>query len=411
MNDVLVNHYRCPAGLLSPAAPAQSAPGPEPESVLAAHVELLRRELYPAARSARIGASLPARAYYSIRPLLGLPVRKHLQRLWHRRWKEIDFPAWPVDTTVERLMGLLLAEAMRRWNRDPMPFIWFWPDGAPACVSLTHDVETAAGVSFTPRLMDLDGQFGIPASFQVIPEKQYQVTNAFLGGILSRGFELNVQDLTHEGNLFSSREEFLARSKFINNYLHEWGSLGFRAGRMYRNTEWFDALNIAYDMSIPNTARLDPQRGGCCTVFPYFLGQILELPLTTTQDYTLLHILGEYSLDLWKVQTALILKEHGLATFLVHPDYIREPRALALYAGLLGHLAALRESECVWIAPPGEVNRWWRQRSQMTLVQTGDVWRIEGPGSERARIAWASIRNGEAIFAVERTSEARSCQS
>ena len=60
-------------------------------------------------------------------------------------------------------------------------------------------------------------------------------------------------------------------------------------------------------MSVPNVAHLEPQRGGCCTVMPYFIGDILELPLTTTQDYSLFHILGDYSIALWKQQIELIL--------------------------------------------------------------------------------------------------------
>ena len=35
---------------------------------------------------------------------------------------------------------------------------------------------------------------------------------------------------------------------------------------------------------------------------PYFIGNILELPLTTIQDYSLFHILGDYSISLWQQQ-------------------------------------------------------------------------------------------------------------
>ena len=68
-------------------------------------------------------------------------------------------------------------------------------------------------------------------------------------------------------------------------------------------------------MSIPNTARLDPQRGGCCTVMPYFIGNILELPLTTSQDYMLFNLLGEESIELWKEQTNAIWARNGLVQF------------------------------------------------------------------------------------------------
>ena len=40
---------------------------------------------------------------------------------------------------------------------------------------------------------------------------------------------------------------------------------------------------------------------------PYFIGDLLEIPLTDIQDYSLFNILNEYSIDIWKRQTAMIL--------------------------------------------------------------------------------------------------------
>src|SRR5437016_10068499 len=75
---------------------------------------------------------------------------------------------------------------------------------------------------------------------------------------------------------------------------------------------------------------------------PYFIGRILEIPLTTIQDYMLFHLLGDYSIDLWKRQLAMILEHNGLASFIVHPDYIIERRARGVYEELLDHLSFLR---------------------------------------------------------------------
>ncbi|MFL4245770.1 hypothetical protein, partial [Escherichia coli] len=82
---------------------------------------------------------------------------------------------------------------------------------------------------------------------------------------------------------------FLERAKEINRYAREFQCGGFRSGAMYREQQWYDAFEFSYDMSVPNVAHLEPQRGGCCTVMPYFIGKILELPLTTIQDYSLFH--------------------------------------------------------------------------------------------------------------------------
>ncbi len=80
-------------------------------------------------------------------------------------------------------------------------------------------------------------------------------------------------------------------------------------------TGWNPLMRVI-DKSIPNVAHLEPQRGGCCTIMPYFIGKIVELPLTTMQDYSLLHMLGESSMERWKQQIDLIREKNGLVSFL-----------------------------------------------------------------------------------------------
>jgi hypothetical protein len=367
-------------------------------------VDNLRLERYAGhglASKQRLSKSAIRKLYYSLRPLLGVPIRKHLQKIFLGNWEALSFPSWPVDCSVESIFERLLALSMKARGIERIPFIWFWPHGAASCVIMTHDVETKAGLNFVPQLMDLDDEFGVKASFQVIPQTRYSVPARSLQEIRDRGFELNVQDLNHDGNLFEDRELFLDYAQSINRYLHEYGAHGFRAGRMYRNADWYEALDISYDMSVPNVAHLEPQRGGCCTVFPYFIGDILELPLTTAQDYSLFHILGTYSTGLWKKQLGLIGKKSGLASFIIHPDYIREKRALVVYKDLLTHLSVLREDGKVWMPLPRDLNRWWRQRSKMSLVRLGDTWEIEAPGSEQARLAYASLEGDRVVYTVE----------
>ncbi len=336
------------------------------------------------------------KAYYLARPLLPVAVRKYLQRIQLRDWKEIRFPAWPVDLTVEVLLERLLVLLLKAESMDKVPFIWFWPNGSPSCAIMTHDVEAVAGRDFCSRLMDLDDSYGIKSSFQIVPENRYPVPKSFLDEIRSRGFEINVHDLNHDGLLFSNRRQFLLRAERINAYGREYGASGFRAGILYHNFDWYDALDFSYDMSVPSAGHFEPQRGGCCSVMPFFVGRILELPVTTTQDYTLFHILNQYSTDLWKRQVARIMERHGLASFIVHPDYLLETRAQDTYRSLLRDLADLRSQGRLWVALPGEVDQWWRARSEMKLVREGASWVIKGSGSDKARVAYA-VRDGDRL--------------
>lgn len=351
------------------------------------------------------------RAYYFVRPLLPVSMRKHLQRAALRGWESIPFPSWPVDTTVDRLMEKLMRLALAAHCEERIPFVWFWPDGYPSCTVITHDVEAVPGRDFCPTLMDINDSFGIKSSFQLVPEHRYEIDDSLLELMRGRGFEIGIHGLNHDGHLFEDREEFLRRAVRINEYGKQLGAVGFRSPVLYRRADWFDALSFDYDMTIPAVAHLDPQRGGCCTVMPYFIGDLLELPLTTTQDYTLFNVLKDYSIDLWAEQIAQIRQRHGLISFNIHPDYLIEQRAQQTYRSLLEHLDKIRSDRGTWITLPRALNDWWRQRSRMSLRHDGDGWRIEGSGSARARLAFArsteagihyELEGGEVLTEMDR---------
>jgi hypothetical protein len=367
-------------------------------------VQNLRLERYdgamPVVRSS-VTKSVTRKTYYAMRPFLPTPVRKHLQRMALRGWDRARFPGWPVDQTVDRLFDRMMGCVIRANSGERVPFIWFWPEGYSSCAIMTHDVETVAGRDFCGTLMDLDDSFDIKASFQVVPERRYEVPDEFLGALRERGFEINVHDFNHDGNLFRDREEFLRRVARINDYGRKFRAVGYRSGALYRNLDWYEFFECSYDMSVPNVGHLDPQRGGCCTTKPYFIGKILEIPVVATQDYTLFNILSQYSMDLWDQQIELVLKQNGLISFIVHPDYLLDARARDVYCALLARLAQLRRQSKMWIPLPRELNDWWRSRNEMRLVKEGSAWQIDGPEKRRARIAYASLEGDRVVYSFD----------
>ena len=360
-------------------------------------VENLRQERYvtsagPQSVLRRLGKA----AYYAMRPIIPFPLRSYLKRFALKGWKDRAFPSWPVDRTVDATLEKLLMLSMQAQDASAIPFIWFWPRGYSGCVVMTHDVETDIGLDFCSSLMDLNDSYGIKSSFEIVPEGRYEVPVGLLQEMRDRDFEINVHDWNHDGKLFSERSRFLERARKINEVADRWGALGFRSGALYRNLQWYDAFSFEYDLSVPNVGHLDPQPGGCCTFMPYFIGNILEIPLTATQDYMLFYLLNDYSIELWKHQLTTILGHNGMASFIVHPDYVIAPKARAVYAELLEYLSSLHSQNNVWMAPPGKVNRWWRNRSQMRLVSRNGQWEIEGPAREEACVAYA-VREGKNI--------------
>ena len=298
---------RCPAQVagaledITPSSVMKAAPHSLLKSLGArlprdpdAVVEFLRMEKYQnqvgGSATAPGSGSLVRRAYYWVRPVLPVSLRKHMQRMALRGWQDIPFPRWPMETAVEDMEDAVWAELLRVTGSERLPFIWYWPEGRRMAAILTHDVETAAGRDFCGNLMGMEADFNLVSAFEVVPEERYEVPDSFLQSLRDGGCEVALHGLNHDGHLFDSEEEFRARAEKINRYLHKWDARGFRSPIMYRRQEWLHHLDIAYDMSVPNVARLDPQRGGCCTVRPYFLGDVLELPLTTIQDYTLLAV-------------------------------------------------------------------------------------------------------------------------
>jgi glycosyltransferase involved in cell wall biosynthesis len=358
-------------------------------------VSALRMETYTGQmgdQETRFGTHpLVRKLYYWTRPILPVPIRSALQGLKLRGKQSNPFPTWPVDRSVDQLFERMMIAAIRANGGSPIPFIWFWPEGKQAAFILTHDVEDTAGKAFCSSLMDIDDESGFKASFQIVPEDRYPVEPEFLQQIRSRNFEICVHDLNHDGSLYREYLEFKRRAKLINEYCKKFGARGFRSGVLYRNLGWYGEYDFEFDMSVPNVGHLDAQSGGCCTLMPYFIGKILELPVTLAQDYSLFYILHQCSIDVWKQQIRTIVDGHGLISVIIHPDYVVEPSKQQLFRQLLAYLREQCATRDVWAAMPSQLNSWWRKRHDMRLIYGSNGWKITGEGSDAARIAYACL--------------------
>ena len=61
------------------------------------------------------------RLYYQLRPLMGVGVRKHLQKVRLSGWDKIPFPRWPVDRTVDTLMESAMALVLKAQGQSSIP--------------------------------------------------------------------------------------------------------------------------------------------------------------------------------------------------------------------------------------------------------------------------------------------------
>jgi predicted glycosyltransferase len=204
-----------------------------------------------------------------------------------------------------------------------------WPEGKQFAFVLTHDVEGQKGLDRCHQLMDLETRNGFRSSFNFVPEGEYRVERAFRIEMAKCGFEVGVHDLHHDGSLFRNYEQFSAQATRINDYLKEWGAVGFRAGFMFHNLEWQQQLNIRYDLSTFDVDPFEPQPEGMNTIFPFWVerndapdGGYMELPYTLTQDSTLFLFLKEKTIEVWKRKLDWVAEHGGMALVNVHPDYV-----------------------------------------------------------------------------------------
>ena len=364
-------------------------------------IDNLRLEKYAASINKNFYKNTLIGLYYKMRTYIPDYLRHRLQKFSMRNWDKITFPHFPVDTTVEDIFESIFIRLLRYNDNKPIPFIWFWPEGKKGCLLMTHDVEEEAGFHFCSEMMDMDSSFNFTSSFQVVPEKRYKVTACDVKIFFDRGFEVLLHGLNHDGRLFSTKDIFLERIEKIHRYAEQWGSKGFRSPVMYRNLNWYEYFNFKYDMSVPNNANIEPQKGGCCTVMPYKIAGLLEIPLTTIQDHPLYYYLNDYTIKLWQLQAEIILKKYGLLSFSIHPDYTLNTKAKENYKRLLAYLAELRESHNLWHSLPGAINDWFTARDSMQLINREGRWEITGDKTGKARVAYMHLEGDELVYTVE----------
>ena len=140
-----------------------------------------------------------------------------------------------------------------------------------------------------------------------------------------------MQDLHHDGKLYSSRQGFSEKAKRINQYIKDWEASGFRSGFMFHNLDWLHDLNINYDASTFDTDPFEPQPDGVNTIFPFWVpdskrGGFFELPYTLPQDSTLFLVFREKTIDIWLQKLDWIAEKGGMALVNVHPDYMAFPK-------------------------------------------------------------------------------------
>jgi peptidoglycan/xylan/chitin deacetylase (PgdA/CDA1 family) len=350
-------------------------------------------------RAARSRRLLPL--FYRAKPLIPRRAQMTARRTIARRQRTQHefggrFPRWPIEPIIELQRETLLRERIRRAADGRVPVLGAWPHGHRFAWILTHDVEGPRGLAQVERLLELERKHGVVSAWFLVAD-DYPVDDAVLDAIRGAIGEIGVHGLHHDGSLFRSRAHFEAQLPRVHERLRAWGAVGFRSPATHRNAAWMPELGAEYDSSFPDTHPFDAQPDGCCSIFPYFLGDMVELPITLPQDHTLFELLRERDIGLWRRKVAYIVHRGGLVPVLVHPDYALTSERLRHYDELL----TLLRARGGWHALPREVARWWRRRAELERRFAGGEIDARAAAEAGASIQWATERDGAVVIDEE----------
>ncbi|HSZ05139.1 MAG TPA: polysaccharide deacetylase family protein [Solirubrobacteraceae bacterium] len=332
----------------------------------AAWYEALAFERWRASgRSGRRAGGLPPSAlalFYKAKRYIPRSAQLAMRRRLVRRQGGVVFPAWPFELAGAELVRLAFADALLERGVDAVRFPWFWPGGARTAVTLTHDVESAEGLAHATDVADWEEQRGFRSSFNIVSD-WYPIDMSQVARLAERGHEIGSHAIHHDRSLFSSRREFERQLPLLREAAQRLGAVGFRSPATHRVVEWLGELPFSYDCTMPHSDPYEPIPGGTATTWPFFHGDVVELPYTAPQDHTLFNLLGHRDGSLWLRQLEATAACGGMLQVLTHPDpeYLGRPVIAGAYRELLDAIAQRGD---VWAALPRDVADWWRRRAR-----------------------------------------------
>ncbi len=294
-------------------------------------------------------------------------IRYRFQNFFKQKPALSVFPAWPFEQSLENLRKIAI---VKHSLNDSYPFKkLLWPKGKQYALILSHDIENADNWKWVKRIAEIESGFGFRSSWNVVP-KLYKIDYDILDWLKEQGFEIGLHGYNHDNKLaFLEEKKIISRFEENQSLIKRYNIRGFRSSSWLRSDTLFKVLQdyFLYDSSVLDVDYISPAgAGGCCSVFPFRIGKIVELP--TTLPYELPIQFGTERSRLnsfWKQKIEWIKITGGAVSVISHPDpyYGGNETMVNLYKEFLKPFEHDKEMICMLPAEAAEhYNNWFDKK-------------------------------------------------
>lgn len=270
-----------------------------------------------------------------------------------------NFPDWPIDKSIEVLN--YLKTPIGPAGEEPI-----WPQGKKFAFVASHDLESKKGFEDLDRLLEIDKSFGFKACWNVVANLIGSSPEP-IEKLRSAGCEIGCHGYNHDNKLaFLPEEKMRLRLENCARYISRYRIKGFRSPSLLRSPELMQQLAhiFEFDSSWPDTDSFSEsgQPNGCCSIRPFFINGLLELPITMPMDVSMLFMgySEDEMLKTWLKKLSWIKQRQGMALINVHCHraFSLNTKVYDAYAKLL---KTISEDRDCWRATPEDIATHWRK--------------------------------------------------
>ncbi|MFW9876683.1 MAG: polysaccharide deacetylase family protein [Candidatus Thorarchaeota archaeon] len=292
-----------------------------------------------------------------------IPLREKIYKtLKKRKNSRKNFPDWPIDNSADILKEICINSL--RLNKK-IKTKRTWPNKAKFAIVISHDIDSKQGFSKIKEFLEIEKEHGIKASWNIVLN-YFRLDYALLDRMVKEEHEICSHGYNHDNKIaYLGEKGIKKRFEKQKNLIKQYEIKGFRSPSLLVSKKLFQVAQdyFVYDSSIPDTevTLTDSERRGCCSIFPFFINNLVEIPITMPMDASLIFMgyKPDEILNLWKEKLNLIKDIGGVAVFNIHPEprFSGNKKMMHIFEKLLEHL----KNEDAWFATSGEVAEFWRK--------------------------------------------------